>query len=289
MRIVSLGEVLWDVFPDETRFGGAPANFACHAAAHGAASTMISRVGTDVLGDQALAELQSHKVDVSHVQRDGSLPTGVVTVVLDHQGVPGYNIIENVAWDELEPTNAMETLAGQVNAVYFGTLGQRCECSRQTILQFLCMVPSSTLRVYDVNLRAPYLDEQIVRVSLQSANIVKLSDEELDFVTKITGIQGDVMTRLEALRERYQLKLIALTRGADGAILMTGNETSVLEGIPTEVKDTVGAGDSFTATMVTGFLRGEPLHAINEKASRVAAYVCSKMGAIPSLPAGLAW
>ncbi len=289
LRLVSLGEVLWDVFPDETRFGGAPANFACHAAAHGAAVTMLSRVGSDALGDRAIANLQSHGVEVKHLQRDTVLPTGRVLVQLDDQGVPSYDICENVAWDQLEWVASMQSMAGQVDAVYFGTLGQRSERSHQTIRQFVSAVSSSALRVFDVNLRVPYLNEEIIKESLSLANILKLSDEELYFVTAMVGIHGDVMTRLAALRERYELKLVALTRGAHGAVLMTENEVSDFPGITTAVKDTVGAGDSYTATLVTGLWRGESLEAINERACRVAAYVCSQKGATPPLPADLAW
>lgn len=289
LRMVSLGEVLWDVFPDETRFGGAPANFACHAASHGAAVTMVSRVGVDTLGDQAMAELQAHGVAVHHLQRDTVRFTGTVFVQLDDRGVPSYEIRENVAWDHLEWTSDMPDLAVQAHAVYFGTLGQRNECSRQTIRQFIAAVPSSALRVYDVNLRAPYFSEGLIKDSLSLANVLKLSDEELDLVTAMAGISGDVMTRLTALRERYGLKLVALTRGAQGALLLTENGISDFSGITTDVKDTVGAGDSYTATMVTGLLRGESLDAINERACRVAAFVCSQKGATPPLPAGLAW
>lgn len=289
LRLVSLGEVLWDVFPDETRFGGAPANFACHAAAHGAAVTMLSRVGVDSPGDRAIADLQSHGVTVDHVQRDPVLPTGTVLVHLDEEGVPRYDIRENAAWDHLEWTSAMPAMAGQVDAVYFGTLGQRSECAHETIREFVSAVPSSALRIYDVNLRAPYIKESLVEDSLRQANILKLSDEEFYFITAMAGIHGDVMTRLAALREHYGFKLVALTRGAHGAILMTNNGVSDFPGVRTVVKDTVGAGDSYTATLVTGLLRGESLETINERACRVAAYVCSQKGATPPLPAGLAW
>lgn len=289
LPIVSLGEVLWDVFPDETRFGGAPANFACHAATHGADVTMLSRVGIDALGDQAIAELESHGVKVGQIQRDFDLPTGTVSVRLNDQGVPSYTICEDVAWDHLEWTSEMQNMAGQVDAVYYGTLGQRSERSHQTIQKFVSATPGSALRVYDVNLRPPYCDEKIIKESLKLANILKLSDEELDFVADMMGIEGDMMTRLKTLREQQQLKLIALTRGSRGAILMTESDVSDFAGVSVKVVDTVGAGDSFTATMVTGLLRGEPLEAINEKACRVAAYVCSKKGATPPLPVDLAW
>lgn len=288
-RVISLGEVLWDLFPDETRFGGAPANFACHATAHGAEVIMISRVGADALGDEAVLELQSRGVGTHYLQRDAVLPTGTVQVQLDDQGVPRYDIRESVAWDQLEWKPALQPLMEQVHAVYFGTLGQRNPCSRQTIQQFVATVPSSTLCVYDVNLRAPYVREDIVRSSLELANVLKLSDEELDFVTGLAGVHGDVTTRLAALRERYGLKLVALTRGSAGAFLMTENSFSDFPGVSTQVQDTVGAGDSFTATMVTGLLQGKSLDVINERACRVAAYVCSQKGATPSLPADLTW
>ncbi|CAN5790755.1 hypothetical protein BH11VER1_BH11VER1_23650 [soil metagenome] len=203
--------------------------------------------------------------------------------------MPRYDIRENVAWDHLEWTPDMQILTGQVDAVYFGTLGQRSACSQETIRQFVSAVPSSVLRVYDVNLRAPHINENIIKASLSLANIVKLSDEELDFVTAIAGVYGSVTTRLAALRELYSLQLVALTRGAHGAILMTESALSDFPGVSTEVKDTVGAGDSYTATMVTGLLCGASLDEINAQACGVAAYVCSQKGATPPLPPDLAW
>ncbi len=289
MRIVSLGEVLWDVFPDETRFGGAPANFACHAASHGAEVTMISRVGVDMLGDQALMELESHKVIVAQIQRDADLPTGTVLVKLNEKGVPSYTIGEPAAWDRLAWTSKMDELASDVDAVYYGTLGQRDDCSHQTIQKFVSATPDKAWRIYDVNLRSPYCDGRIILESLCLANVLKLSDEELDFVADLMGIEGDMTSKLKAILEQQQLRLIALTRGSQGAILIAENEISDFAGFATTVKDTVGAGDSFTATLVAGLLRGESLETINRKACQVAAYVCSQKGATPPLPVNLSW
>lgn len=286
-RIIGIGEVLWDVFPDGPRFGGAPANFACHAAALGADVAMVSRVGEDDLGERAVESLQRRGVDTSAVARSSNLPTGTVVVTLDEQNSPSYEIAAPAAWDAIEWSDRLQRLAPAADAVCFGTLAQRSETSRQTICRFLRATADEALRVFDVNLRQSFYSAEIILASLELANVVKLNDEELPVVAAACGIEGSQDRRLAALCERFELRLAAMTRGASGALVVSPQETSDCPGFPTSVRDTVGAGDSYTAAIVVGMLRDGDLARVNEHACRLAAYVCSQSGATPDLPAEL--
>jgi fructokinase len=282
--IVGLGEVLWDLFPDGPRFGGAPANFACHAAALGADVSLVSCVGTDELGDRALDELRQHGVGTDQVGRCEEHPTGTVEVRLDAAGKPTFRISNEAAWDHLGWTEALSELAARADAVCFGTLGQRGETSRQTIHRFLAGMRPESLRVFDINFRAPYFDEAVIRRSLDAADVLKLNDEELPVLAGLHGLAGSEAEVLFELARRHDLRAVALTRGSRGALLVRGPEVSECPGVQVEVRDTVGAGDAFTAALTLGLLQGFPLDTINRHACRVAAFVCTQPGGTPRLP-----
>jgi fructokinase len=283
--LVGLGEVLWDVFPDAAHFGGAPANFACHAAGLGATAGMVSAVGTDELGERALETLESHRVDCRHVARDPDHPTGRVLVTLNAAGQASYEFASDTAWDHLPWSESMRTRAAECDAVCFGSLGQRSPVSADTIRRFLEATSSSALRVFDVNLRQRFYDRETIEASLRLASALKLNDEELPIVASLCGVR--TASEREMLREfanRYDLRLVALTRGPRGSILVADEDEDECTAPPTTVVDTVGAGDSFTAALVSGFLRGLSLKVINRHANAVAAFVCSQKGATPKLP-----
>lgn len=282
--IVGIGEILWDVFPDGPRFGGAPANFACHAAGHGAAAEMVGAVGADDLGRQALEILRQRGVGTGAVQRHDDRPTGTVTVSLDSDGHASYVFAADAAWDALEWSDALADLAGQASAVCFGTLGQRGERSRRTIQRFVSATMPTALRVFDVNLRPPFFDDSVILESLALANILKLNDDELVVLSNLCGLSGSELERAQALADRFALRAVALTRGRKGALLVQGREYHEQAGEAVPVVDTVGAGDAFTATLVVGMLAGHTLEAINRDACRVAGFVCSQPGATPTIP-----
>jgi fructokinase len=285
--VVGLGEILWDVFPDGPRFGGAPANFACHAAQLGAQAFMVSAVGQEELGTKALKALQDKGVETSHVTRS-EFPTGIVTVQLDEAGKASYVFASNTAWDHLEWTEELKSLADQTDAVCFGSLGQRSEESRRTIQRFVEAVsPETAIRIFDINLRPPFFSDDVILESLQLANVLKLNDDELPILSAMCGVQGSETEQMQELSRRYGLKLVALTRGERGAVLIQEEEISEHPGVPTKVADTVGAGDAFTAALAMGLLNQEPLDAINQRASRIAAFVCSQPGATPEILAEL--
>ena len=286
--IAGLGEVLWDVFPDGAHFGGAPANFACHAAGLGAEAWMGSAVGADKLGDRALDALRQRGVECGNVSRDPLHATGRVLVTLNAARQPSYEIATDTAWDHLAWSDGLAALASRCQAVCFGSLGQRAPVSRETIRRFIEATPRSALRVFDVNLRQRFYDAQTVQASLEMASAVKLNDEELPIVAELCGVRAATPREiLTDLMRRYDLRLAALTRGPLGSLLLTGTEEDECPAPPTTVVDTVGAGDAFTATLVSGFLRGLPLATINRHANAVASWVCSQSGATPALPAGL--
>ncbi len=287
-RILSCGEVLWDLFPEGARFGGAPANFACHAALLGGAAIMLSAVGMDARGDEAIAILQGMGVDTSLMQRAPGSATGSVGVVTDPAGKPSYEIHPGSAWDNLSWTAALERHAQAVDAVYFGTLGQRGAVSRGTIRRALCLAGERGIpRILDVNLRVPFYDAPLIYDSLALASVLKLSDEELPAVAAACGLDAAARPEslLRRLLEQFDLSLVAMTRGAEGALLVSPEETVPQPGIPTVVRDTVGAGDSFTAALVVGLLRGHSLADIARTACETASAVCALDGAVPLAPA----
>jgi len=286
--VIGLGEILWDVFPDGPRFGGAPANFACHAAALGAEAHMVGAVGCDELGRRALAELKQRGVQTGAVACDRKRPTGTVTVTLDPQGHASYTFAADTAWDALAWTQQLAELAAEAAAVCFGTLGQRSECSRRTIQRFVAATPPETLRLLDVNLRPPFYDDAVIHESLRLANVLKLNDDELPVVGRLCGLDGPPIELMRALAGRFELQAVAFTRGAKGAVLLRGEQLSEHPGVETQVVDTVGAGDAFAAALAIGLLENRDLDVINRQACRIAAFVCSQSGATPKLPPELA-
>ena len=285
--IISVGEVLWDLFPEGPRFGGAPANFACHAALHGGRVSILSAVGDDARGREAIAILQGFGIDTSLIQRTADAPTGTVGVNVDASGKPSFTIHEGSAWDRTAWTPELESRIAEADAIYFGTLAQRDRKSRATIRQALSAAKTHGLcRVLDVNLRRPFFDADLIRESVTRANVLKLSDDELHEVATACGIAmgGNPEPALQALLERHELDLVAMTRGAEGVLLVSAEETIDQPGIPTIVCDTVGAGDSFTAALVVGLLRGDALRTIARVACETAAAVCAQPGAVPAPP-----
>lgn len=286
--LLSFGEVLWDLFPEGPRFGGAPANFACHAAVLGGNVTMLSAVGRDSRGGRALDILRSFGIDTTLIQQTEQGPTGEVRVTLNAAGCPSFVIEDPAAWDFIDWPDAVAGRLNQINAVYFGTLAQRHEKSRTTLQRLLAAARSREIhRVLDVNLRLPFYDESLIKQSVAECSVLKLSDEELPDVARACSIPHaeNPLQTLRALREQNQLALVAMTRGANGAVLVSESETVEHPGIATEVIDTVGAGDAFAAALVIGLIRGVPLELIIDIACKTAAEVCAQAGAVPDLGA----
>lgn len=285
--LVGIGEILWDIFEVGKRLGGAPANFAYHAQALGGNGVVASCIGADPLGDALLSRLRELSLATTSIAVDEEHPTGAVTVEVDARGKPTYTINEEVAWDFIPLTQNLMELAERADAVCFGSLAQRSPVSRNTIQAFLDESRPDALRIFDINLRPPFYSPEVIETSLQQANVLKLNDEELPIVAQLLGIQGGEEALLRSLAKRYNLRLIALTKGGEGSILYSEGQTSRQAAFPirkVEGADTVGAGDSFTAALAVGLLAGGSLDSINSHANRVAAHVCSQPGATPALP-----
>lgn len=282
--VIGVGEILWDLLPSGPRMGGAPANFACHAGALGAESSIISRIGDDRPGARLLENLIALGLPVSGISIDPSHSTGSVSVTLIDDGQPAFSIAPDAAWDHLEPDPHLERLITQADAVCFGTLAQRSNTSAETIRSLVALTDPETLRVFDVNLRQNHFSEATVRASLELANVLKLNDAELPGIAGMLEIRGSTHECLAALVERFGLRLVALTRGSRGSLLYDGTDWCEHPGLAVKVSDTIGAGDSFTAAMTMGLLNHWPIADISETANEVATYVCSQSGAIPRLP-----
>ncbi len=285
--VIGLGELLWDLFPGGKQLGGAPANFAYITSLLGDEGIPASRLGQDALGGEAIRRLGQLDLSTEFIQRDEDHPTGTVKVEVDTAGQPRFEISRSVAWDFLDWTPQWQRLAQQADAVCFGSLGQRSERSRSTILAFVLAVKPNALRVFDVNLRQDFYSKQIISNSMKLSNVIKLNQDELPRIMQLFEFDHrhdeDSARHLLSL---YNLKLVCVTRGNGGSLLVSADECSEHAGFNVKVQDTVGAGDAFTAALVHGYLRGTVLAEINETANCVGAWVASQSGATPAPKAG---
>ena len=283
--VVGMGEALWDVLPEGKKIGGAPANFAYHVSQFGLPSRVVSAVGEDKLGAEILDNFREKKLNCMIEQVP--YPTGTVQVELDAEGVPCYDIKEGVAWDNIPYTNALEGLAHCTRAVCFGSLAQRSVVSRETINRFLDAMPvtDETLKIFDVNLRQGFYTKEILCNSFQKCNILKINVEELVTVSRMFGYPGiDLQDKCWILLAKYNLKMLILTCGVNGSYVFTPGKVSFVETPKVEVADTVGAGDSFTATFVAALLKGMSITEAHRLAVDVSAFVCTQNGAMPVIP-----
>lgn len=282
--MIGLGELLWDLLPQGPMLGGAPANYAVTACSMGASAAVISRIGSDENGKKAVSQLAKLDLNIDHIQVDPLRPTGTVSVSIDDFGHPQYTIHENVAWDFIHNLTSALQIAQVADSICFGSLAQRSETSRATIHEILQVMKPQSLRVFDVNLRQNYFSRDVLESSLELANVLKVSEEELPRFADCLGLHGPEDAVVPQLARKYGLILTAITRGSRGSLLIRGDERSDHPGVATQVADTIGAGDAFSAAMTLGLLAGLELDIINERANRVAAFVCSQHGATPAFP-----
>ncbi|MEE2639137.1 MAG: carbohydrate kinase [Planctomycetota bacterium] len=291
-NVTAVGEILWDLFPERTCFGGAPANFACAASQLGADSvevTLLSGVGGDALGRKAVEQLANHGVSTRLLQT-GEKCTGRVEIELNPDGSAVYRFAEDVAWDNLVMEERLYKVAAEADAVCFGTLGQRSARSAKVIQEFLAHTSQQCVRIFDINLRFPHVVATTIEPSLQLCNVLKLNDDELPWLADFLGLRGNQSGWLQQLQSRYALDWIALTRGSQGALLVSGQQQVEIEPLSPAVVDTVGAGDAFTAVLAMGILgqaeqwSRDSIRKVGELANRVASFVCTQSGATPNLP-----
>jgi fructokinase len=288
VHVAGVGEVLWDMLLTGPQLGGAPANFAYHAHALGAPAQVITRVGNDDYGREIIRRFHEMGLPDTAVQVDETAPTGTATVELAGNGLAHFTIQENVAWDHIAATREALAVASAADAICFGSLAQRSEPSRDAIQQLVAATSAGALRVFDINLRQGFYSRSTIEESLQLANVLKLNDDELPTVGEMFSLTGSIECQIERVAQMFSLRLVALTRGANGSLLYQNDKDEVrwsdCPSRPVKVVDTVGAGDSFTAALVLGLLRRMDLDEINNIANEVARYVCSQAGATPSLP-----
>ncbi|WP_286850289.1 MULTISPECIES: carbohydrate kinase family protein [unclassified Proteiniphilum] len=275
--IAGIGELLWDMFPEGKKAGGAPVNFVYHATASGADGYAISAVGDDSLGNEILSLVEGIGIHLLIEKVDQ--PTGTVQVALD-KGVPSYTITEGVAWDYIPFTAKMVEIARKTDAVCFGTLAQRSETSKGTIRAFLSQVPVNAFRILDINLRAPFYTEGLIEESLRLCNILKLNEDELMILKRMFSLNEiDDSSACRWLIDAYDLQYLILTAGADYSMILSPETISFLETPRVDVVDTVGAGDSFTGAFITSLLKGDTLEKAHRAAVDKAAAVCTVAGA----------
>lgn len=298
--ILGIGELLWDMLPERPQLGGAPANYTVMAGRLGDRAAILSRIGKDDLGRDALKLLKRFPVDCGHLQLDPEQATGHVTVTLQ-DAQASYTIHQPVAWDFLELTDAWLDLVVEADAVCFGSLAQRSEQSRKTIQALVQATSPACKRIFDVNLRPPFYNEETVRESVKLATVVKMNDAEVPQVLRLlrlaspesaTSQSNPSQTTGELLMDANRLlgtfpnlNLVAITRGGEGSLLVGRSEWHQHPGISTRVADTIGAGDAFTAAMTHYLLRGAPLRTLNEAGNRWGSFVASQSGAMPKIDA----
>jgi fructokinase len=281
--IVGLGEALWDVLPDGKKLGGAPANFAYHAAQFGLDTIAISALGEDKLAEETIDALKEH--NLNYLMPRVPYPTGTVQVTLTGDGIPTYDIKENVAWDNIPLTDEMLEIAKNARAVCFGSLAQRNVVSRENIHKFLDATPEDCVKIFDINLRQQFYSKEVIKESLKRCNILKINDEELVLIGRMFGYPGlDIENKCWLILGKYNLDMLVLTCGTNGSYVFTPGQMSFQETPKVEVADTVGAGDSFTGSFVGSILNGKPVPEAHKTAVQVSAFVCTQNGAMPVVP-----
>jgi fructokinase len=282
--VLSFGETLWDLLPAGAQLGGAPCNLAYRVNSLGERGLIVTRLGRDDLGRKAAERLRELGMDLRLVQWDERRPTGTVPVSVDAKGVPTFTIVEDVAYDSIEATPELLEEASLADCICFGTLVQRKAGSRETLRRVLEAAPRA-LKVLDLNLRKNCYTPETVERSLEAADILKLNEDEVRELARMFGLHPTSLDQAASdCRIRWDLDVIVVTRGAQGALAMTSGEDVECEGPKVEVVDTIGCGDAFTAAFVTGWLRGEDLGDCLLVANALGARVARTAGATAPIP-----
>ncbi|MGV8095664.1 MAG: carbohydrate kinase [Mangrovibacterium sp.] len=253
--ILAYGELLWDLLPTGKVLGGATTNFIFRVNLFGDNAFLISRIGNDENGQEALEKLNELGLAVHYVQKDPKYPTGTVPVVLDERGVPDFTIIQDVAYDHIVLTGDMIYTASLSDCIYFGTLSQRMEQSRNTFYTILNEAPKA-VKFLDINLRKECYSARTITESLNAADILKINDEELFLLKGMDNLSGNSLQELShKLIIKYHLKLTLVTLGEKGAFVLTNaGEYFYDPGYRINVIDTVGAGDACSAGFMHYYL-----------------------------------
>lgn len=281
IKTVCYGEVLWDVFPDEAKIGGAPLNVAFRLSATGIKTKIISAVGKDQKGEDILTYLKENKIITEHVKTLPSYPTGEVIVTLSSSGSASYEIAYPSAWDKIEYDPLMSISVEQADAFIFGSLVGRDDTSRSTLYRLL---KNAKFKIFDINLRPPHYEKDVLIELMQAADFIKFNDEELFEISKLLGSPYNSLEQnLQFVSLHTKTKSICITKGSHGAVLLKEGQLFYNSGFLVQVKDTVGAGDSFLASLVAKLLQKEDPQAALDYACAVGALVAGCKGANPQL------
>jgi fructokinase len=280
-KITCFGEVLFDLFPTGKKLGGAPLNVAYRLNALGNEVQMISKIGLDTNGTELLNDLKQNQLDTSLIQTDDTLNTSVVQVTLNDKGSASYEIVYPCAWDRINLTKEALNTVAKADAFVFGSLVARDPVSKETLLALL---EAANYRIFDVNLRKPFYHIDVLYQGMQKANFIKCNDEELYEICALLGSKFHSLEQnITFLAQQTNTSAICVTKGEYGAVLLYKDAWYYNSGFKIKVKDTVGAGDSFLATLIDGLLNGtEPQQAIN-RACAVGALVAGSDGANPTI------
>src|SRR5690625_358042 len=281
--ILCIGEILWDRLPEGDFLGGAPFNVAYHLKKFEGEVAFISRIGEDALGKLTLERVEALGLSTAYIQQDKDLPTGVVDVTFTEGGVPHYTIREPAAWDAIDLDEQTSRLIRTSQAIVCGTLAQRNSVTAQTISSIHA---SSALKVLDLNLRAPYDQLETVRESLEIADFLKVNDEELQRLQEWFGLPESMSEAAGLLPEKFNLNVICITCGGEGAFLFHDGEWIKSGGVKIRATDTIGAGDAFLAVLLTGFLKQFPMQKLLDRANRFGAYIATQKGGTPTYEIG---
>lgn len=283
IKCAGLGEVLFDVLPTGAKIGGAPANFAFHCKQQGLDAMAISSVGKDALGFKARDLLACNFLPALLLENDKQ--TGAVNVDLSEDGVPTYTFLEDTAYDNIPLTPLLLETAKSLDMVCFGSLAQRNRPSHGTIMAFLDVMKEDSIKVFDVNLRREYYSKNVIEESLKRSDVFKCNEDELPVLSEIAGLKEATSDRYFDYLQNRGIECFIFTEGAKESTIYLNNEKSVLPTPKVEnIVDTVGAGDSFTATVISSLMKGESLEKAHKKAVNIAAYVCTQKGAMPEIP-----
>lgn len=275
--------MLWDVFPKENIPGGAPMNVALHLNHMGADVAFVSKVGDDKEGKDLLAFVRGYGLPIHHILVDASVPTGKVLVDdRDNENIR-YQIVKPAAWDHIEWNEDLQEKIDQADAFVFGSLAARERESRDSLLRFL---KTNTLKVFDINLRAPFYTFELLHKLLSLSNILKLNEEELAVLAAYHHLPEDTTKALDQLSESYELDMICMTKGKNGAVLYFEDELISHPGYPVAVQDTVGSGDAFLSALINSYLKGKSPEQILDDACALGALVATKKGGTPKYEAG---
>ena len=280
-NVICFGEVLWDVFPSGEKIGGAPLNVALRLNALGVKTKIASRVGKDDLGKRLLDFVERENLSCDLIQVDAAHETGQVLVHLDENGSANYTIEHPAAWDKIEALTDLVDQVKACDAFLFGSLVARDAVAKATLDQLL---NHANYKVFDVNLRAPHYSIPLLGALMNKADFIKFNDDELGEISQALGCKEDNMEQqIRFIAKQTQTKTICVTTGSEGALLYQDGKLISQAGFPIKVKDTVGAGDSFLATLLEGLLNKKSAQEALKRACAMGALVAGSTGANPRI------